>query len=277
MFEKKYIFIFCCLLFLCYGNMSFAQTLSNNGFDEQKLQIRVKQLSEFFERFNSEGVFSNDESETKDTILLRKKSILSLFEKKLITNKVFNKTIKSFVNQVVDSISPQYLKYEDSAWIAQVDCNVSYNGKDNKIRLFLKTEKIREREYKWVIIGVNADFLNIKQKETQQIRMISPVDNELSFMSLWDVTSKRNKKYCTQYANKKYEVDKISILFFLIYNSKLTINSTQDVKYHFLQIPNYIFTVSKTIDKTAYDGWLITHIQQVNKKEKEEYIHQLFF
>lgn len=136
--------------------------------------------------------------------------------------------------------------------------------------MILKPELIRKYEYKWVIIGVKADFLSIEPTKRNEGLMISPVDNEVSFMSLAEITQ-NNSADILNYVNKNFEVNVLNTFLYLVKNKQIQVEFTERIVYHFLQIPNYIFTVQNYERESYNSGWLISSLMQMDDKLKSTY------
>ncbi len=266
----KKIFIVNVLFLFLVANAN-CQNLTNR-FDENRLQIRVKQLDEFIERFNYTTNIEGNKINTFD-ISKRKNYILGLFNQKIIPADKPDSMlliINNFINTVCNKKTENFIHFEDANWYAQAYCKVKFKNKIHDISIVLKPEKIKEFEYKWVIAAVETDFLKLKPEKRNPGLMISPVDNEVNFMSLPDITNE-NSTNVLNYAGSNYQTDELSVFFALIKTGLLKIQNVQNIKYHYLQIPEWIFTVEHFERDSENVGWLISSIQKVNSKSKTEY------
>ena len=64
---------------------------------------------------------------------------------------------------------------------------------------------------------------------------------------------------------------------YLVKNKELTIEYIYNIKYHFLQISEWLFTVEH-IERKGYNvGWLITSFSKLNSKEKIKFKNNLLY
>jgi len=267
---KKKIFVSLIFSLFCSGMM--AQTFSTgSGFNENRLKMRVKQLDEFMERFNYErDLLGNPVNDRFDTEV-RKKYVFSLFNEDLFQqakDSLLN-IYTDFVDVVTNIRKPVHIDFTDNEWLAQCNCKVTCNGKTSHIFVFLKPEKIREYEYKWVIAGATGDLLSLKPVKTNQGMMISPVENELGFMNLSRIS--KNNKDVLNYMCEDYTEDTLTVLNTLIYTGQLKIEYVEKVVYHFFQAPGYVFKVEYFERDRNNAGWLISDLIHLSKAEKENY------
>ena len=106
---------------------------------------------------------------------------------------------------------------------------------------------------------------------------IPPVANELNFMYLSTMTDKNHAPYIANYKAKNISVCPFSVFLALVWSGNLKIVSTKRVRYHFLQVPNYVFTVSYFARENINSGWLIDCILKTTEEEKYRYTNHLLF
>ncbi len=206
----------------------------------------------------------------------RTRYILSLFDRDFIqkTTDKEKQLIKEFVNSACDSKTPLYLRFEDKDWFAEAKCRVKLNGKIEDLTLLLQIEQIEGKHYKWVIAAAYANFLSLKPEKPDLKTIISPVDHEVNFMKLGDLTS-MYRNSVVKFAKKDFEENTLSTVLWLIKQDILQIDYVEKIKYHFLQIPNYIFTVEHFERAGSNVGWLISAVQAADSKQKMEYRRKL--
>jgi len=248
-----------------------SQIYIGDPFNEQQLKMRVKQLDEFVSRFNYEKDIDGITVKNRQDTAKRKLYIASLFNKDLVTNvkETVLEVYYEFIETVVNPSKPVYLHFADTNWTAEAICKAVFKGKPVRISLFLKTEKINDNEYKWVINSVQGEIFDLKPDKKNPGLMISPVDNELGFMSLADISGKAGKNIIN-YSYKNYSVDNLSVFNTLIYTGLLNIEYVQKVVYYFYQAPDFIFTVEHFEREDSNAGWLISSIIKTKKNEKHE-------
>jgi hypothetical protein len=241
-------------------------------WDEQLLMHRVKQVGEFMDRFNYERDIANKPIEDKDDTVKRKRYVFSLFDAQLVLNSSNPDStfyeIEQFVDVIVNSQQPVYLYFNDTTWTAEAVCQTKYKGKSTKISVFLKTEEIADNQYKWIISDARGSMLDITPKLKRTKYMISPVENELEFMNLPDI-SNIYKKDVIHYSDKSFRFDRLSVFFALIYNDMLKVEAVERVIYHFRQVSGYEFTVENIERASKNAGWLISSLRIIDKEEEE--------
>jgi len=238
--------------------------------------MRVKQIDEFISRFNYEKDILGNPVENSLDMEIRKKYVNSLFNEKLFENlsDSLPELYEDFVNTVTDVSQPAYIRFTDTDWMAQADCEAKYNGKKIYMTVFLRIEHIEDYQYKWVIIGVKDSlFALIPDKRNPGI-IISPTDNELRFMSLPDLSGK-NRKDIINYSPKEYTVDKLTVFNTLVFTGQLKIEFVKNVSYLFFQIPDYVFHV-ENFERNSYNaGWLISKVEKKKEFEKAFYWYEI--
>lgn len=270
--HKHIVFVFC---LLAGFNMASAQIIES-AFNEEVLMRRVDLLEVFFERFNFEKDFERKEILDRGDVTLHKKYLLSLFDASflmdttgMVDNAKRKALVADFLEIVTNSANPITLSYTDSTWFAKVICNCKYEKQDCQITLFLKTELVRPNEFKWVVFDADSDFLKLKPDD-KYIRQISPVEHEMRFMGLDEITDPHNCKSAVAYANKSFVIDPLSVFFAMIYDKSLVINNVADVEYHFYNVPGFQFTV-RFVERQGYNaGWLITDLVSINNCEHKK-------
>lgn len=265
--RKKYPILFLFLIFL-YGGTISAQ-ITESVFDEEVLKKRVDLLDIFFERFNFERDFDRGKIANPNDVDLHKKYILSLFDRNYLmdTSDMVQyeerKTLAmAFMKEVTNPQAPTRLAYSDSTWFAQVVCNCKYEKESRQVALWLKPEMIRPNEYKWVIFDADADFLHLPV-DTSSVHLISPVEHEMQFMGLYEISNTFNYNSVVDYADMSFAIDPLSVFFTMIYDQRLTIADVADMEYHFFNVPGYEFVV-RFIERSGINaGWLITGLKKI--------------
>ena len=254
--------LFLTVMALFFSANSFAQISLGGTFDEQILQMRVKQLNQFFDRFNYERDIENKAIIGNKNAPERQRYIANLFNKEMVMNvpdSVFQMYMQ-FIETATNPLNPVYIHFADTNWVAQADCKVIFKGKPAKIILFLKTEKIEDNRYKWIVSDVVGEILDLKPEKQDADIMISPVANELNFMSLSSEMTNLHKKNIVNYMNNDYRVDKLSVFNSLIYYDLLKIEHVEKLVYHFYQVPNFVFSVEHFERQSNNVGWLISNV-----------------
>ncbi len=247
-----------CFIFLLLFGVEVISSQNINMIDKDPIdyRLKVKQLDEFMRRFNLQDVpsiFQND-----DTLLQNVYSMTAVFDFQVVQNR--KDEVREFVTTMLENKIK--LSYTDSNWIAVAHCNAVYKGKETTLTLELATEKVKDYIYKWVIIGASGDILNLKPLKQNPGLAISPVDNEVNFISLKHITSKEGLNILN-YKGKTAQLDPMSVFFALVNSGQLQIQNVQQLEYKFTIAPLYEFTVRNFIRDVMNSGWLIADFKKL--------------
>lgn len=271
-----FAFFFLFSTITCYSQVL---SLDSSNGDRERFVKEVKQLDQFFKRFNNrEDLFTGELksrevylNEKKDIIQFqteRKKSLLSLLN---YSDSVLikNKGTADFINYAGDDSNHVVLGYYDEDWYAKVECSFKYRGQKQIIPLTLKREGNSELGNKWVIVGVDLPFISLNSVRTDTIKFISPLNHELGFMDLFKVF--RDNQNILQYTSKGFVPDQLSVFLYLIKNREIQYIGVNSIQYQFLQLKNWLFTVDYYNRASNNSGWLISLIVPMSDTEKENY------
>lgn len=252
------------ILFLSYLSC-FSQISQNNQIEEELFAFKVKQLDEFFERFNNDDstlIRRYLENNNKEVDFNRTEIIESLLFLKDTKNSV--KT--SFLQEVVSN--EWELSYFDEKWYAELDCEFTLGEESYPVYLFLEPYHTSVGS-KWVIRSVDADFLpDRKVNDTSNI--LNPVSHATDFLGLHKAL--KDTTYFGNYFHPDYEFHLPTSFFYLVKFGVLNLEQVNKVTYHFLQLDNWIFTVNNYHRNNKKSGWLIDNIVSVTPEIKEKYL-----
>lgn len=249
------------LLFLPISNV-YAQldTSWQREFTEH-----VKSMDEFMKRFNGEEAYPGlDKSENN----FLKLNLFSLLDHQM-SQKLKHKAL-DFVSAIIDNNVK--LDYADTLWYAEAKCDILYKGRPKQVTLFLRTERIKEDRFRWVFCG--ADGINGNLIDVESKRAISPVEHEIHFMELQSIF-KNDKQYIFGYRGNEYKIDQLSVFLTLVYTGQLSFTSVTEIKFHFFNVPDYIFVVEEKGRRGTNAGWLITSFEDIPQSQRQKYINQL--
>lgn len=264
--NKKLILIFCCVAMTMIETHSqiFTQVI-----DEQELSHRIKQIDEFFMRFNykvdytGKPVDSND-SESEPDSLRRFKTAASLLnlDKFATSRNSLDSVASEFVDYVITS--DVNLHYEDTTWHAMVTCSAIYNGKPQSLTLKMQPEKVQAEIYKWVICDVYGSLVDCMTDSCNMNLRIFPGAHGSSFISLPEFINLNASDIRSLFC-KGYEPTSLAAFEYLVKTGKLKLQNVTGVKYLF-HTPKYDFTVEQFSKKNTYNnGWLINSIVKNQK------------
>lgn len=248
---------------------ALAQT--QGGFrDEASIYAETKQVNQFFRRFNNEETVNGDRLYKGDPEFRNNTSRLKylniLFDQE---SPAVLKLKQEFIDQVTRK-RPFFLNFHGGNWFAQVNTVFSWHGKEEKLVLFLKLQE-EKIGAKWVICNVNfPPFKNAFNKDTANNKFfLHPLSHEVDFMNLFRVFQD-NKDHIEDYTSKEFSVDQLSMFLFETKKSNLVFKTVTDVKFHFFQVDNWYFELSKFNRSGNNNGWLISNLVKIKGDEKEK-------
>ena len=264
----KQIFILLSFLFLSFNLAEAQVTVSKNSLDHAFAR-NVKSLDEFIARFNGDE-FHPD---VPDGSLKRITNILSLIDPAI---KAPGKTpAKEYVTVFAEKSSDwggRLSLLSDNVW-ADVNCTFAIDKKNLPLSILLKQEKKANGQIRWAIVGVSG-LTEAGILEDRYIT-ISPADHELNFMSFGDLFNS-NASLTPGLRSASKDIDQLSMFFGLSYTGKLKFKSVEKLRYHFLDIPGYIFTVEASNRPEDVGGWRIADIMMAGEFDKMDYINSLY-
>lgn len=251
----KKLILFCILVALG-ESVAMSQIIDDINTDPIDYRLKVKQLDEFMRRFNLQDVPSLFQNE--DTLLQDAYSMTAVFDFQIVKNR--KDEVREFVATMLNN--KVKLAYTDSNWVAIAHCNAIYNGNETTLTLELATEKVKDFIYKWVITGASGEILDLKPLKQNPGLAISPVDNEVNFISLKHITSREGRDILN-YKGKSSQLDAMSVFFALVNSGQLQIKNVQQLEYKFTIAPFYEFTVRNFIRGAMNSGWLIADFHKL--------------
>jgi hypothetical protein len=273
--------IFLCFLFLSSVLSGHTQMLTINSLmsDRERFVKEVKQLDQFFKRFNNEEDIFTGQQKSMSQLTQEKKNILEFQterKKSLITLLNFedstlikNRSVVDFINYAGDDSNHIEIGYYDQNWFAKVNCSVKYKDKTQNIFLTMIKQGTNAEGYKWVIVGVKAPFISLDPVRTDTLKFISPMNHEVGFIDLFKVF--KDYPNITQYASRDFAADELSVFFSLVKAKEIQYVRVNSIQYHFLQLKNWIFTVDYFNRASNNSGWLVSSVYSGTDAEKKDY------
>lgn len=255
-----------------------AQAIVNDAGDREKHFIyEVKQIDEFFERFNDDSnsfvrkVYASYHIRYN---LNRTKLIKSLFNYE--TKSWSADEIDRFVNTATNPKHPVKLDFYSDNWYAEARCKFQQNEGTIDVALILKIDTDSMKRSKWVIAGVRSGFLktnaevSIKVPKNNEGKFINPASHANNFIELDKALA--DKENLSDYLDVSFFKGSYSAGFYkAIVNNEIKFLYVKDVKFHFLQIEKWIFTVEYFPREALNSGWLISSLKNVSPAEMETY------
>ena len=283
-------FLFCWITFsICFYNNT-AQT-SNDDFSS-RVAFRTETMDDFFDRFDfkvNKGFLRYLKNKYPFKPITRQNLISSLFNSE---NKELDPEKKmDFIVQVTDSFRPCYLDYSDQDWYAELKCRIIYKGVPKKLTLIMKVEKTEDDAFSWNIVSCQADFLRFKNIKSDSLILkkqyekfsatasyssqyfYTPVSHNLDFMNADEAFIHKNHINDYLYSGKRsFELLK---LLSLIEKSSIRFQQVDTVRYHLLQIDDWILVVNYFNRKNLNSGWLIDSLIHAVPEQKNEYKNKI--
>jgi hypothetical protein len=280
---KSYVLKFLIFIFFCICQYRlFSQVYSNNdGAKEKHFIYEVKEIDEFFERFNDDpasflrAVYKANHTKFN---IDRHSLIKSLFnyENMSCDSGIINK----FISEVTKKKKPIYLDFYGGNWYAELSCKFKYNSTSIVIPIIMKIEMNQNKGSKWMIVAVGSSTLKSKIVVTEmtqskiKTKCISPTSHAINFVSL--KRAFEDKENLTNYFENSYSKKSNMLEFYnAIRNSEIEFLHVIKIKYHFLLADKWIFTVENFPREALNSGWLINQMQKVSSFEVENYRNKL--
>lgn len=253
--------------------MFLAYDLSGQAMNDYYIQgVRIGLVDEFFDRFNGKEIHPDISKEDSD---FRMKNLLVLFDLDKLKGKSDSLQYEAeiMMNKVItDSI---ILNFADSGWMGIATCDVSIDGKNAKLNVYLTVEEIKPEFYKWVISDVKGNVLDIAPAHENENIYMLPNAHEMNFLQLHRITEDQPKDI-KKFLGKNVDYDMTSVFSFLLYSGKLKLNHVENLEFVFTQIPGYTFHISY-VDRTSNNsGWLITDFYKSSNEEKADLLRNVY-
>ena len=260
----------------------FSQVYSiNDGTRDKHFIYEVKEIDEFFERFNDDpgsflrGVYKAHQTKFN---ISRQRLIRSLFnyENTSWDSSAMNK----FISEVTNRKKPVYLDFYGNNWYAELTCRFNYNSSSIEIPIIMKIEMTRNKGSKWMIVAVGSSFLKSKVVVTEmaqskiKTKYLSPTSHGTNFVSL--KRAFEDKENLSSYFESFYFKRSHMLEFYnAVLNHEIEFMDVIKIKYHFLVAGKWIFTVENFSREALNSGWLINQLQRVSSVEMENYRDKL--
>ena len=238
---------------------------------ERDFAAQVKSIDEFMARFN--GVETNPEVTTDS---LRRDNILALFDYDMSHNgmgdEAFKNLLMRFSRIAIESDSK--LSIDGPGTYAEADCLIKYAGEKQHITLIMVREQTDKGTLRWALAGLKG--LEQMGLYDEKRIIISPVDHEIHFMSLQDLFQE-NCDIIPSLRSVNKDIDELSMFFGLCMAKTIEFQIVDDLKFHFTEVPGFVFTVEEKGRRGVNSGWLITRLLEIHSDdEKQSYVKHLF-
>lgn len=247
---------------------------------EENFAWQVKQIDEFMDRFNNAD-YTPIRRYLKDQYAMEEVNRLDLLKSLFdFENKAWKQEeVVKFLQDVTQTMNPPYLDFYDKDWYAKLDCSGEFQGKQENFFLVLSIQVNPETGgSKWIINSVDAAFL--QPLDTSKLafaiddqydvsRSLNPASFGTDFMVLVDALA--DTANFENYLSQDKVSPSLLSFFDKLYQRQLIFKQVNDITYHFLQIPEWVFQVEDFPRQTTNSGWLISKLIPASDEEKEAY------
>ena len=246
------------------------QQIGQVVYDESLFYSEVKQVNQFFRRFNHEenamGVRYADNTSEFRSNEMRKPYMVSLFDRQGFS--ISAEVRDAFVKEVTNDGKPLYLDFYGDKWYAELTTKFLWNGEERTILLYLKLEP-EHKGYKWVICNVEVpEFNNLYRQVNEEERIgifLHPMSHEIDFININKAFQDPDKIGC--YIGKNFKPNHLSLFIDAMRKQNLSYISVNHVKFHFLQFDGWWFEINYLNRSDVNSGWLITNMLKINKED----------
>jgi hypothetical protein len=243
-----------------------------NFFEERKFLFEVKQIDEFFERFNDEkrSFIRQNIGKYYPNVRIDRLSLLNtLFDNS--SAGVVATSRRQFVQTISQHQPPYLIDFYEPGWYAEVICSFVVGNRVVNGNVVLRIETDSSMGSRWVISRIRCDqirkvpgatALSLKASFNPD-RFLSPMSHATNFSGLSRAFDDR--KNIGSYIGQEFLSDSTSMAFMQVYLSdkNMRFDFVKSVQYYFQQVPGWLFIVSSCNKENSINtGWLITELKR---------------
>ena len=269
------------LFVLAFSRNLSAQVIESNSRRELNFVFEVKQIDEFFERFNNEQnslLASYIRLKYPEVQITRTSLLESLFNTEV--RGADAEIIREFCLQVSDSTKPAYLDFYSGEWYAEAVCKFRLNGQVTEAIVLLKIQQEENGGSKWIIVSAFSKRLGVTNLpvifpyKPGCCKFLNPMSHATNFLSL--ARALRDKINLPDYLDTSFlEYPYAKSFARALLRNQLEYLYVKSIRYHFLQVDGWIFTVNQYTRNSIHSGWLVSSLQKSTAEEKERYRESL--
>lgn len=271
---RNRLFILVLMLFAANNSLSAQNLVNPQKSEEDIFTARIKQLSEFTDRFNYKTDFyGKPVDQAFMTKMPREKMLTLLFDlKDPRTIKGTSEYKEAYVKEkaaFVSEVREKNLVIEkhSAGIIAEAKTRVIFKGDAYTISLFLNQETVGKGSIKWVLLSAKGEIFDIFKEDTTMVRFIPPASHETDFINL--KRALEDVDHLQDYASSDFNPDYLTIFFYCIKSGIIKFDYVEDVVYHIIDIPGWYIKVKDFNRNELNSGWLIYDISRINKSLPE--------
>jgi hypothetical protein len=261
------------LLFLVWHPIAIAQVSDSkiSRLQETEFAFEVKTIDEFIERFNNDQYMLIREymqSNFPDKKLSRLDLIRTLFN---YQDPAWSESdALAFSNAILDPKAEKFLDFYSDTWFAEADCRVKYKGVSKRVRITLQVfVSDRTGAAKWVVCGARAAFLDFS-KRTDPKKFLNPISHATDFIGL--KKAMEDKAFIRNYLAEDFRESHLNKYLAAVATGDIIFGQVESITYHFLSVPEWLFTVKEFRRKGKNSGWLIHSLSRRSDAEKLDYL-----
>jgi len=258
------------LLFLNFNNSLHSQNLvSSQKPGEEIFTARIKQFSEFTDRFNYKTDFNGNPVNSEFMAKMPREKMLSLLfdlkDPRTITgSKDYNNDYLKIKTAFISEVNGKklFINKHSPGIIAEAKTRVIYKGAPQNISLFLNQEVEKNGSVKWVLLSAKGEIFDIFKEDTSMVRFIPPASHETDFINL--KRALEDVDHLQAYAATEYNPDYLTLFFFCIKSGLIKYEYVEDVTYHIIDLPGWYIKVKDFNRNELNSGWLIFDVTKNN-------------
>ena len=272
--RRSAVLLAICYLVTGYCGASAQLVSSDKSQLPRNYLIKVKQFSEFIDRFNYEKNFLNQDIGPAFAEKMPRERYIGLLFNSASDNRMTETTMHdTLVANFILGVCRDSLfidKYSDLVF-AELNCRVTINGKNSFLSVLARQEI--DHGLKWSFVSVHPD-LNPEEKEegregqymnqgtkNEQPDYIPPLSNETNFIVLKKILTGRNNLGI--YTAKHHNPERINDFYHAIGTGDLRFEYVEAITYYLFDIPGWIMVIRNYQRDTANSGWLISELKRI--------------
>lgn len=245
---------------------ALAQLTVKGGYLDVFAATYVKSLDEFIQRFNGDEFHPDLDTTRVDN--LRMRSILSLVDRQQfeVQDSIVAQSLINFADTVCSNNI--FVDLQGGTY-AEAECTFTYEEREHHINLIVEFEHLRDDYFRWALVGANG-LIDAHLLDASAYGYLNPTQHEVRFTELTAI----NADNMGLIAFDK-QIDQLSYLAGMLKTGQMKFLDCNRVRFHFMQVPNYVFEVEESNRPGNNSGYLIIAVHKVSREEKLAYINHL--
>jgi hypothetical protein len=227
--------------------------------------LRVKQFSEFIDRFNYQSDWKGNAitDDFKEKVP-RDNYILYLFnlEDKRITNpndSIYRLQCEEFVKYIVLPDNPKTINLYSGMVKVHAKTNITYLGKESSVLIEMIPEVMPDRSAKWSISRVETNLFEFVN-DSIRTHFIAPNSHETNFINL----RKLNRTENPIYYFSSITMDPTIMFLSEVARKKINIKNVEQIVY-LIEFPEWKIWVQEFNRTSTNSGWLIGDVKKIEQ------------